>query len=146
MHDIRPIQLYCPFRLGEVVERSLLSESDSFQPPSLATLSSSAQRAELVPLGSVMEVAADLDSLECRGQWPACLAGIDHAGRLEQEGLDLVVSAGAMLHAARDNEELARPEGDVTVAELNGQGAFEDEEEFVGLSPDPPMGLGVGVS
>ena len=51
--------------------------------------------------------------------------------RLDQQHVRLVVGLRAVLDAVRDDEQLAGPELDVAVAELDRQPAGDHEEEVV---------------
>src|SRR5262249_47217451 len=60
------------------------------------------------------------------------VAGVDGRLRLEQDHLHLVGQReGAVLDAARDDDELAGAEGAVAVAELHPQAALHHEEQLV---------------
>ena len=55
--------------------------------------------------------------------------------------MGLVISARAVLDAARDDEQLACGQFDVAVAQLNRKAALEHEEEVVGLLVGMPHEL-----
>src|SRR3954447_12571503 len=73
-----------------------------------------------------------------RRQDAAGVAGVHHARGLDQQHRDVAVGQRAVLDAARHHVELSGGEGQVVpmalgVAQLQGQGALDDEEQLVGV-------------
>ena len=68
----------------------------------------------------------------------AGVAGVRRPERLDEQDVRLLVRLRAVLDAARHDEQLARAELDVTIAELNRQSPREDEEEVVGVGMGVP--------
>jgi hypothetical protein len=56
------------------------------------------------------------------------IAGVDHAGRLDEQRVDFSAGGRAMLDAPRDDEELTRSERHVAIAHLDRELALGDEE------------------
>ena len=58
--------------------------------------------------------------------------------RLDQEDVRLLLGAGTMLDAARHDEQVALPESDGAIAELDIELAVEHEKEVFGLRMSVP--------
>ena len=67
------------------------------------------------------------------GQRAAGITGVDGGSALDQQERRLLISARAVLDPARHDEQLARTEFYVAIAQLNRQVAVEDEEEVIGV-------------
>jgi len=61
----------------------------------------------------------------------AGVAGVQRAGGLKEEAVDLLSGDGAMLDATGDDEEFILSEGYGAVAKLHLEGALEDQEHLV---------------
>src|SRR3954452_11045538 len=72
-----------------------------------------------------------LDRLD--GQIATRVAGVERVARLDQQHVGLLVGLRAVLDALGHHEQLARPEDDVAVAQLDRELALQDQEEVVGL-------------
>lgn len=59
------------------------------------------------------------------------VAGIERAGWLEQQHVNLFVCYGAVFDTAGNDEELALFEPDPAIAELHVEAALDDQEELV---------------
>src|ERR671922_111337 len=105
------------------------------------------ERAEtIVPVDVEDELAALAETIEewaaPRSNWGAAAAsasptfGVPRGS--DQEDVRLLVGARAVLDPARDDEELALLELDISVAELDRQAALQDEEEVVGVGMRVP--------
>jgi hypothetical protein len=70
-----------------------------------------------------------------RSEVPGGRAGVHDAARLDQQGGRLAVGARAVRYAERDDEQFARAQHDVAVAQLDGELPVDDEEEFVKADP-----------
>ena len=66
-----------------------------------------------------------------RGEIAASIAGVDNAGRLDQDNMGFALGEGAVLDTAGYDEELSGPQRHVPVAHLDGQFSARDEEELV---------------
>src|SRR6266511_1466665 len=75
----------------------------------------------------------------------AGVAGVRGPARLDQQDMSLLVRARAVLDAARDDEDLARVELDVPLAELDRQVPFQDEKEIVGVGMGVPDELALNL-
>ena len=58
---------------------------------------------------------------------------IEHAARLDQHQLHLVLGAGLVLDPLRDDEHLARAHMDRAIAKIDPQIALDDDERLVGV-------------
>ena len=68
----------------------------------------------------------------------AGVPGVRCPHRLDQQHVDFLFGIRPVLDAARHDEELAWPELDPAIAQLNGQPSSEDEEEIVGIGVRVP--------
>src|SRR5229473_5757454 len=59
------------------------------------------------------------------------VAGVQRRLWFDQDNVDLVVRNGAVLDAARDDNEFALAHDTLTIAEFHAEGALHDEKEFV---------------
>jgi hypothetical protein len=65
------------------------------------------------------------------GERTARVAGVERGCGLEQEHVHLIGRDGAMLRAARNDEELALANGNRAVAKLHGERAGQNQKELV---------------
>src|SRR5262249_35465565 len=61
------------------------------------------------------------------------IPGIEHAARLDQEQLDLVLGVRFVLHSLRNDEHLSRPDMHRAVAKIDPQIPFDDDERLVSV-------------
>ena len=64
---------------------------------------------------------------------------------LDEQHVSLVVGSGAVLDAARHDEELAGSELDRAIAQLDRQAPVQDEEEVVRIGMRVPHELALGL-
>jgi hypothetical protein len=69
------------------------------------------------------------------------IAGVDGSRRFEEQNFRLLVGAGAMLDAARDDNSFPGAHLDNVVAEFDAEPALPDEEKFVFLLMPMPRKL-----
>ena len=58
---------------------------------------------------------------------------IEHAARLDQEQLDLVLGVRFVIHPLRNDEHLSRPDEHRAVAKIDPQITFNDDERLVSV-------------
>src|SRR5262249_36730145 len=66
-----------------------------------------------------------------RGPLAAFVSGIQHAARLDQKQLDLVLRERLVLDSFRNHEHLSCRDMHATVAEVDSQPALEDDESLI---------------
>src|SRR6266851_6774774 len=81
---------------------------------------------------SPQEQIADLDALEL-GDRPfvSDIAGVQRRFWFDQDNVDLFVRNGAVLDAARDNNELAFAHQAFTISEFHAERALHDEKKLI---------------
>ncbi len=67
------------------------------------------------------------------GQGTTRITGVDDAGRLDEQRVDVPLRDRAVLNTARYDEQLAGTESHVAIAQLNAQLTGNDEEQLIGV-------------
>lgn len=79
------------------------------------------------------------------GERTTCIFGIHNSDRLDKHGVALAVGDRAMLDPLRDIEQLTLAQSDVSVAQLDGQLAINDQKQLVSVIMGVPHKLALNL-